>query len=77
MGIFAKVGLNWLVIMSIHLIHGFVASPLDSNVDHGVVQGSTHVELQREVVDPLKEIKEKYEMSFLKFQIQAYFKSAI
>ena len=36
-----------------HLVGGFIAGVLQAEVDHGVLQSSTHVELQRQVVDPL------------------------
>ena len=36
-----------------NLIHGLVTGTLDAEVDHGVGEGPTHVELQGEVVQPL------------------------
>ena len=38
-----------------HLVDGFVASVLQPQVNHGVLQSPPHVELQGEVVNPLKE----------------------
>lgn len=37
-----------------YLIGGFVTCVLQSQVDHGVLQGAAHVELQREIVHALQ-----------------------
>ena len=38
----------------LHLVHGLVTSTLDPKVDHRVGQAAAHVELQGEVVHPLR-----------------------
>ena len=40
--------------MSRYLVDGFVAGVLKAKIDHGVLQRSAHVELQGQVVDPLR-----------------------
>ena len=38
-----------------HLVHSLVAGSLDAQVDHGVLEGASHVVLQRQVVDALEQ----------------------
>lgn len=42
--------------MIVYLVEGLITSTLDAQVDHGVTQGASHVELQGQVVDPLQQI---------------------
>ena len=51
-----KISPNWTLglVGVAHLVHGFVASTVDADVDHGVLQGSAHVELQGEIVNSLE-----------------------
>lgn len=37
-----------------HLVSGLIAGALKGQIDHGVLQGAPHVELQRKVVHPLQ-----------------------
>ncbi len=36
-----------------HLVDGFIAGILQPEVDHGVLERSAHVELQRQIIHPL------------------------
>ena len=40
-----------------YLIHSFIASSLDTNVDHSVLQGTAHIEFQGNVINSLKKKK--------------------
>ena len=51
--LFARGKQNRSVFLSFYLIHGLIASSLDADVDHGVGQGATHVELEGQVVNTL------------------------
>ena len=41
-------------LMFFYLIKSLITSSLDSQVDHGVGEGATHVELQGQVINSLK-----------------------
>jgi len=41
------------------LIDGFVAGVLQAQVDHGVLERPAHVELQRQIIHPLEERRER------------------
>ena len=42
-----------------YLIHSFIASSLDTNVDHSVLQGTAHVKFQGNVINSLKKRKKR------------------
>ena len=54
---FALHNLHCVVCLKLYLVHGFIACPLDADVDHGVGEGAAHVELQGQVVDTLKKLR--------------------
>ena len=43
----------------IYLVHCFIASTLDTQVDGRIGQGATHVKLQRQVIDALQCTEQK------------------